>query len=132
MLTVEEIKKSIENTAFEFYGIRIDDVKYNVGEIANNSHQLFQDPEFDENEELVYPYIEEGQYQGFYDAGELSGTCAIGFDAEDDDSIWKAISQISVYPGSYIHVLGGNRAEFGFDFGEIIISDAEVLLSAKI
>ena len=42
-MTIEEIKNSITGTNFNFYGIRIDAIKYNVGDIANKSHQLFQD-----------------------------------------------------------------------------------------
>lgn len=131
MLSVKEIKEVIANTEYEFYGIRVDEIKYNVGETANNSHQLFQDPDFDEDGELIYPYIEDGIYKGFYDAGELNGTCTIGFDVEDDDSIQKALEKVKIYFGSYIHILGGDYAEGGNDSGEIIISDAEVLMSAE-
>ena len=130
MLSVKEIKEAIANTECEFYGIRVDEIKYSVGETANNSHQLFQDPDFDEDGELIYPYIEDGIYEGFYDAGELDGTCTIGFDAEDDDSIQKALEKVKIYFGSYIHILGGDYAEGGNDSGEIIISDAEILMSA--
>lgn len=124
---LNKIKKAVENMNFGFYGIRIDEIKYNVGEIANDSHQLFQDPEFDEDGELIYPYVEEGIYSGFYDAGELDGTCVIGFDPEDDGSIQKAIELIKSYYGSHIHILGGDCAEYGYDNGEIIIKNAEVL-----
>lgn len=128
MLTVEYIKKAINGTDFEFYGLRVDDgIRYNVGDTANNSRQLFQDPDFDDDGELIYPYIEDGIYKGFYDAGELDGTCAIGFDAEDDASIAKAIERVKIYFGDYIHILGGYYAEGGNDSGELIIRDAEVL-----
>lgn len=127
-LTVEDIKKAISGTGFGFYGLRVDEgIRYNVGDTASNSHQLFQDPDFDEDGELIYPYIEDGIYAGFYDAGELNGTCAIGFDAEDDASIAKALKQIKMYFGGYIHVLGGDYAEYGLDDGEVIVRDAEVL-----
>ena len=128
MLSIKEIKEAIENTEYEFYGIRADETKYSVGETAHNSHQLFQDPNFDEDGELIYPYIEDGIYEGFYDAGELNGTCTIGFDPEDDDSIQDAIEKIKMYSGSYIYILGGDYAEGGNDSGEIIISDAEILV----
>ena len=131
MFTVNEIKEAIGNTDYEFYGIRIDEIKYNVGEIANNSHQLFQDPDFDEDGELIYPYIEDGIYEGFYDAGELSGTCTIGFNVEDEGSIQKALEIVKMYLGSYIHILGGYFAVGGNDLGELIISDAEVLMSKE-
>ena len=131
MLSVKEIKEAIANTEYEFYGIRVDEIKYIVGETAHISHQLFQDPDFFDDGELIYHYIEDGIYEGFYDAGELDGTCTIGFDAEDDDSIQKALEKVEIYFGSYIHILGGDYAEGGNDSGEIIISDAEVLMSAE-
>lgn len=128
MLTVEDIKKAISGTDLEFYGLRIDNgIRYNVGDIANNSHQLFQDPDFDEDGELIYPYIEDGINAGMYDAGDLDGTCTIGFDAEDDTSIAKAIEQIKIYLGENIHILGGYYAEVGNDIGELIIREAKVL-----
>ena len=128
MLTVEDIKKAIEGTEFWHYGLRVDEgIRYDIGDTANNSHQLFQDPEYDNDGELLYPYIEDGVNKGLYDGGELDGTCTIGFDAEDDASITKAIEQIKMYFGEHIHVLGGDYAEAGNDKGEIIIRDAEVL-----
>jgi len=127
-LTIDDIKKAISGTDFEFYGLRVDDgICYNIGDTASNSNQLFQDPDFDEDGELVYPYIEDGIYAGFYDAGELDGTCVIGFDAEDDASIAKSIEQVKIYFGGNVHVLGGDYAESGNDMGELIISGAEVL-----
>ncbi len=131
MLNIEEIKEATANTEYEFYGIRVDKIKYNTKETANNSHQLFQDPDFDEEGELIYPYIENGIYKGFYDAGELDGTCVIAFDAENNSSIQNAIERTKIYSGSYIHVLGGDYAEAGNDNGEIVISNAEVLLSVE-
>lgn len=127
-LTVNDIKKNVCNTNFSFYGIRVDSgIAYNVGDIANASHQLYQDPYYNEDCELIYPYIEDGIYAGFYDAGELGGTCTIGFDAEDDASIARALEQIKFYFGDYMHVLGGDYAEVGSDSGELIIANAEVL-----
>lgn len=127
-LTVEDIKNAVKDTNFEFYGLRIDDgIRYKIGDTANNSHQLFQDPVFDDDGELIYPCIENGVNKGFYDAGELDGTCTIGFSADDNISILNAIEQINVYSGDYIHVLGGDYAEIGNDRGELIIKEAEVL-----
>ena len=66
IMTVEDIKKAISGTDYEFYGLRKDeDIRYNVGNVANNSHQLYQDPWYDDDDELVYPYIENGPYAGF-------------------------------------------------------------------
>lgn len=130
-MTVEEIKKAIAGSDYEFYGIRVDDgIRYNVGDIANNSHQLFRDPFYGDDDNLVYPYIEDGIYSGFYDAGELPGTCTIGFDPDDDESIARAIDAMMYY-GDYIHVLGGDCAEGGNDMGELIIADATVLCAVE-
>lgn len=125
MLTIEDIKKGINRKDFDFYGIRVDEeIHYNIGEIFNNSHQLLQDPVWDDDGELVYPLIEG---EGLYDAGELDGTCVIGFDPDDDDSIAFAIEQIKIYSGNHFHLLGGNDAESGNDTAELIIRNAEVL-----
>ena len=128
MLTVEDIKNAISGTDFEVYGLRVDSgIRYSVGDTASNSHQLYQDPLFDMDDELVYPLIEDGIYKGFYDAGELDGSCAIGFDANNDASIGRAIEMVKIYLGDCIHVLGGNYAQRGEDAGELIIRNAEVL-----
>lgn len=124
--TVEEIIKITEDTTYDYFGIRADDFSYNVGDIAENSHQLFQDPDFDEDGELLYEKGE-GIYSGFYDAGELDGTCTIEFDPENADSIRNALDEVQRYYGGTIHVLAGNSSEYGNDYGEIIIRDAIVL-----
>lgn len=127
-MTVSDIKNAVSRTDYEYYGLRVDDgICYKVGDIANNSHQLFQDPFLDEDGELIYPYVENGIYEGFYDAGELDGTCVIGFDADDDESITEAIEKIKIYFGRYVHILGGDYADSGNDIDELIISDAVVL-----
>jgi len=110
-----------------YFGIRVDECTYNIGVTANNSHQLFQDPEFDDDDELVYPYMESGVYAGFYDAGELDGTCCVKFDPTDDHSIEKALNTVSHYYGNRIHVLCGSYAQAGYDDGEIIIENASVI-----
>lgn len=128
MLTIDDVKKAVEGTDFWNYGIRADkDAKYDVGDTANNSHQLYQDPQYDWNDELMYPLIEEGIYKDFYDGGELDGTCAIKFDPNNDASIQNAIKEVLAYGGKYIHVIAGDCAEGGNDIGEIIIRNAEVL-----
>lgn len=121
----EKIKNSIAGTNFNFYGIRIDTIKYNVGDIANKSHQLLQDQEYDEDCNPLYP-DGEGIYSGFYDAGELDGTCAIKFDPEDDESIRKALESVDDYPGKYITLIAGDSAVGGNDLDEIIIDEAVV------
>lgn len=125
-MTVEEIKRIIEEEAFEHFGIRADDMEYKVGDICENSHQLFQDPEFDEDGELVYPEVgdPESPYYGFFDAGELNGTCAIRV---NENSINEVLEAVKMYSGKHIYLIGGDSIEHGNDDGEIIINDAEVL-----
>lgn len=135
---ISEIKEAIKNTNYEYYGIRVDSgIKYNIGDTAGNSHELFQDPQYTDDtfSELLYPYIESGRYKGFYDAGELDGTSAIEFHFELDEpddpnnlkSLKTAIQEVSMYFGKYIHIIAGNDCKSGNDIGEIIIRDAIVL-----
>lgn len=125
-MTTQEIKKIIEESEYEYIGIRADDYEYEIGDICNNSHQLFQDPDFDEYGELIYPAVEdtESPYYGFYDAGELDGTCAIRINAEQ---IEKALEEIKSYYGKHIYIIAGDSAEYGNDEDEIVICDAKVL-----
>lgn len=133
--TLEMIKNAIQALDEDmiednFFGIRIDECRYEVGDIANNSHELYQDPEFDEDGELIY---EEGQgiYEGYYDAGELDGTCCISFDPQDDSSIEYALSLVSCYYGDYLHILSGSNVQSGNDEQEIVIKNAKVVAEVK-
>lgn len=125
-INAHEILKITENGSYNYYGLRVDDFKYNVGDTAHNSHQLFQDPEFNEEGELIY---EKGVdiYSDFYDAGELDGTCTVGFAPDDIESIQKTLTAIQNYYGNTVHILAGNSAEYGIDEDELIIQDACVL-----
>lgn len=118
-MTVEEIKNLIEDAEFEYIGIRADSRDYKVGEVMDNSHQLFQDA--DCGGELV----EEGPYAGFYDAGELDGTCALRV---SEDNVEEMIAKVKAY-GRKIYLIGGDSMEYGYDVGEIIIREAEVIAS---
>lgn len=122
-MTVEEIKNLIEDAEFEYIGIRADSRDYKVGEVMDNSHQLFQDA--DCGGELV----EEGQYAGFYDAGELDGTCALKV---SEDNVEEMIAKVKAYgKEKKIYLIGGDSMEYGYDAGEIIIREAEVIASLK-
>lgn len=56
----------------------------------NNSHQLFQDPQYNDTyTALLYPYICEGPYAGFYDAGELNGACALEISENNIEEMLK-------------------------------------------
>lgn len=133
-MTVQEIQEICENSYFGYFGLRADDMEYRIGDICNNSHQLFQDPDFDAEGELIYPAIEdtESPYYGFYDAGELDGTCAVKFDPDDESSIRAAIDTVKMYSGNNLYIIAGDSMEYGNDDGEIIIRDAEVVGKEKI
>lgn len=132
-MTVQEIQKICKNSEYEYFGLRADDLDYQIGDICNDSHQLFQDPDFDEDGELIYPSIEdtESPYYGFYDAGELDGTCAVKFDPDDENSILAALETVKMYSGKNLYIIAGNSMEYGNDEGEIIIREAEVIGKEK-
>lgn len=129
-MTVKEIAEIIENGKFEFYGLRKDSAEYQPGEVVRNSHQLFQDPQWadDAMTELLYQLTESGPYAGYYDAGELPGSCAIQVTAS---SVAQALGAVKCYYGDNLYLVAGHCAETGNDLGEIIIEDAEVLAKIK-
>lgn len=75
----EEILKILKEDKYNAYGLRADSRKCKIGEVLPNSHQLYQDPWYTDGsmDELLYPYIEDGIYAGYYDAGELNGTSSM-------------------------------------------------------
>ena len=121
---ISDILDIIAIDQYTDYGLRVDSIKYNVGDICNNSHSLYWDPVYDEDDNLVYPLIEDGPYTGYYDGGELDGTCAIKINA---DNIEDALNLISQYDGAYMHLIAGYDSTIGEDTGEIVIRDAVVL-----
>ena len=128
-MTVDEIKKICEESGYGYFGLRADDMEYELGDICESSRQLFQDPDFDEEGGLIYPAIEdpESPYYGFYDAGELDGTCAVKFDPDDESSIRAALDTVKMYSGNNLYIIAGDSMEYGNDDSEIIIRDAEVI-----
>lgn len=82
---------------YEYIGIRVQEVPFEVGEMSHLSH-IWDDGE---------------------DTGvELSGICALS---------GEYAHRASSYYGDHIAIVAGNSAEYGEDIGEIIISDAVVL-----
>lgn len=120
----EKILSILKKEEFEYYGLRIDDFEYSVGDTCNNSHELFQDPMYDDNDNPVYPEGE-GIYEGYYDAGELDGTSCIKVTAENIE--W-ALDTIKQYMGEHIYLIAGDGCQSGNDIDEIIISNATVIL----
>ena len=121
-----------DNSNYEYYGFRLDNYKYDVGDTAENSHALYQDPDYDEYGELYYSYISEGRFAGYYDGGELNGTSCLAVDPYDADSVESVLNMLYGYPGNYFTFIAGNYAETGNDPGEIVIEDAKVLYVEKV
>ena len=124
-MTIEEIRNLIGEVEYDYIGIRADDRDYQIGEVMDNSHQLFQDPQYADFEctELLYPYISDGPYTGFYDGGELDGTCALEV---SENNIEEMIEAVKSY-GEKTYLIGGNVMQYVNDKDEIIIRDAEVI-----
>ena len=127
---INKIKEMCKDACFEYFGLRGDNAEYQTGDACEASHQIFQDPQYTDDtcEELIFPYVSdpESPYYGFYDAGELDGTCSIGFDPEDENSIRAALYAVEMY-GKKLYIIGGNRMEHGHDDGEYIIKEAEIV-----
>lgn len=121
-ITAKEIINVMSESFFEVFGLRADDgIKYNVGDICNNSRQLFQD---DPEDGSVYdPEV------GMWDAGELPGTCAVMVTVDNAEEAFKMLER--QYPGKYISLIAGNNFSYGFDDGEVIIENAEVVLTGE-
>lgn len=125
-MSLEQLNKIIENGEFYFYGLRKDSATYQPGDTVRNSHQLYQDPAFDEDGNLIYPYCSEGPYKGFYDAGELDGACAVEI---VNGNIAQALKNMKGYYGEHIYLVAGNDGYPGNDVytNEMVISEAQVL-----
>ena len=110
------------------WGIRIDKRKYNVGDKTPNSHQLLQDQDWDEEGNPLYE-LGEGPYSGYFDLGELNGTCAIYIDPEWEPDVDKGIKLIDSYKplGKYIYIIAGHGCDSGWDYGEVVIHNPTVL-----
>ena len=72
----------------------------------------------------MYPYIEEGIYKGFYDAGELNGTSTI---CVNINSIEESLNLVNSYDGKYLYLVAGDNYSYGNDIGEVIIENAKVI-----
>lgn len=127
------ITKALENNdGYMAYGIRADRVKYDIGDTPCNSHQLYQDPQWDDDGELLY----EANEDGLYDAGELDGTCAVMIsDQYDSESVREALETVlDVYQHGdikYVHVLASDRAYEGNDIDEIVMENARVICTIE-
>lgn len=85
--------------------------------------ELISKSDNDDYTELLYHYIYEGPYAGFYDAGELNGACALEV---SENNIEEMLKKVKSYGNKY-YLIGGDSMEYGYDADEIIIQDAEVI-----
>lgn len=116
---MEEIRKILEKEEYDFYGIRMDDAEYRIGDTCQVSHQWWQDDP--ENDEMEYV-----PSMSAWDGGELPGTCSFEVTLDNlESAINDARSAFGYYNKMYL--IAGDVAEGGNDIGEIIIADAKVL-----
>ena len=105
-----QIKEDIKNIAeelseeYEYVGIRIQDVPFELGALNHNSRVWVDGEETEE---------------------ELNGACAISVTARG----WERL--VDMYYGDHIAIIVGDTAKYGEDAGEIIIEDAEVVRIIK-
>lgn len=82
---------------YGYIGIRVSDNEFSEGETLNNSFVWVDGEMTDE---------------------ELDGTCSI---------MLKDAKLANAYFGDHVAIIGSDSMEYGQDFGEIILRDAEVL-----
>lgn len=126
-MTIEQVKEAIENNEgyYEYYAVRADCRDYAIGDICDNSHQLFHSQDWDEDGNPLFEESEDGRY----DAGELDGTCGYNVTA-DIDNITKWMSETKDFAdceNGSIYLIAGNQAEFGLEENEVIINEAVVI-----
>lgn len=119
-----EIIGKCESSNYGYFAIRQEDCLYDPGDWAFNSKTLLQDPEYDDNGELIYPLCSEGPYKGFYVGPMLPGTSGIMF--YDYETFKTAIKELN-YSGDKITIIGGDTFEYGDDINEVIIHNARVI-----
>ena len=104
------------------FGFRYDERDLPLGYELEPSFEWFQDEEF---EGLEY---DEGR--GMWRGEELEGTSSVGFDVNDERSVADALALASRWYGTYgnLYVVFGRWSGPGSDPGELLISDAVVLL----
>lgn len=126
-VTSELSKNFYDN--YEAWGFRVDNYDYAVGDAVNNSHELYQDAEYDDDGELINPEGE-GPYKGFYDAGELDGASSVGINTDTldgfDRRVAEALKKSKAYPGRYLYLISGDFSNGGSDAGESIIHNPVV------
>ncbi|CUX74708.1 hypothetical protein BN3589_03930 [Clostridium sp. C105KSO14] len=109
-MTVAELKEMIDTNDWDIkysrFGIRIQEQPFKLGAMDHNSKVWIDEEETDE---------------------ELDGVCAIDLNAPEAAEALNG----NGYFGSYIALIASDSYEYGFDAGEVILKDAEVLFIIK-
>lgn len=108
--TINEITAAIEATeAYESFGIRTQDVPFELGNISHHS-LVWDDGEMTDE--------------------ELDGISATKINTDDiEDSLKRHFDE--GYDGDYIAILASKYAHAGEDIGEIVMSEPEVIYVIK-
>lgn len=125
--TIKDIIVSIlENSEYDFYGLRYDGAEYAEGETCNTSHQWWQDDPNEGIDETDSEYAPYNAGMHLWDGGELNGTCAIMI---NERNIGEVLTRMNMYKncGDNLYLIAGDYAEQGYDIGEIIIRNATVI-----
>lgn len=110
------------------FGIRKDERLLVPESVFPNSHQLFQDQEFDEDGNPLYPEYEFDE--SLYDAGELDGTSTLGFNVDYDYDLPTTMQSMDLrgpYSANYVYLVAGDDEGSGLDAGERLIGNAKIL-----
>lgn len=118
-MIAKKIKKTMEEESYEYFGLRMDDQKYEIGSFCEASHQWMQD-----NPEDGSPYNQE---MGCWDCGELPGTCAIKINSDSNiNTLIEYVKKTYCYAKN-LYLIAGDAVEYGYDPDEVVIKDAVVL-----
>lgn len=112
----ERITKAIEDSGFNYVGLRITDKKMNIGATDRLSTDL-------------------SEYSDNY-GGKLNGTSTVGMDIqmnetwETKEELTKAIEQARktgyIGKSSHMYIVGGENGSYGDDPGELIINNNDM------
>lgn len=116
-LTIDNIRTALgtlteDQLEYDVFGLRVDTgAEYKIGDVCNESRQLYQDPISD------------------YDGGELDGTYCVSLGKLSDSDIKQAVAILNCYFGETVHLITGEEYECGEDYynREIIIRNAKVV-----
>ena len=109
-MTINELRQMIDENDWDIeyskFGIRIQEVPFELGDMDHNSHVWVDGEETEE---------------------ELDGVCAIDIDSPEAESSLSGKG----YFGNHIALIASDRYEYGQDLGEVILKDATVIYIIK-